>query len=103
MGQLLKNRRGFTLIELMLVVAVVGILSSVALPLFTETILKAYEGSTKGNLGTLRSAMSIYYGDTDGRYPNTPNVLTSNAKYLRKIPAAYTSSHGSQNSITLGP
>lgn len=64
-----KKIAGFTLIELMIVVAIIGILAAVAIPKFADLVTKSKEASTKGNLGTVRSAVSIYYGDTEGNYP----------------------------------
>jgi prepilin-type N-terminal cleavage/methylation domain-containing protein len=76
-------KRGFTLIELMLAVAIIGILAAVALPMMGEMIRRSQEGTTRGNLGTLRSALSIYYGDTEGVYPNDNlNSLFAENKYL---------------------
>lgn len=52
---------------------------------------KAAEGATKGNLASLRSALSIYYGDKDGIYPSSLAALTARGKhrpYLRRIPKA---------------
>jgi len=61
--------RGFTLVELMIVVAIIGILAAVAIPKFAQMLEKSREGATKGNLGALRSAVSNYYADQQGWYP----------------------------------
>ncbi|MDI6785316.1 MAG: prepilin-type N-terminal cleavage/methylation domain-containing protein [bacterium] len=63
------NKYGFTLIELMIVIAIIGILSVVAIPKYTDLVNKSRESATKGNLGAMRSAIMIYYGDNEGRYP----------------------------------
>lgn len=45
------------------------------------------EGRAKGDLGAIRSALAIYYGDTEGHYPPDLAALTVNQKYLTRIPA----------------
>ena len=82
------KRKGFTLIELMIVVAIIGILAAIAIPKFAELIRKSSEGASKGNLGALRSAMSIYYGDMEGTYPANVTALTIGGKYLTEVPKA---------------
>lgn len=85
------QKRGFTLIELMLVVAIIGLLSAIAIPKFANLVVKAKEAVIKGHLGTLRSALNIYYADNEGVYPSAVYgalkiVLTTGGKYLDKIP-----------------
>ena len=87
----MKNNKGFTLIELMIVVAIIGILAAVAIPKFTSMLEKAREGATQGNIGAIKSAISIYYGDKQGIWPS--DLTTSSAsnpfgfqKYLDKVP-----------------
>lgn len=82
-----RNKAGFTILELMIVVTIIGILAGVAAIKYGELLRKADEGAVHGNLGTLRSAISIYYADMEGQYPATPSVLTVSSKYLRAIPS----------------
>jgi prepilin-type N-terminal cleavage/methylation domain-containing protein len=87
-----KMSQGFTLIELMIVVAIIGILAAIAIPQFANLVSKSQEGRTKANLGTIRSALSIYYGDTEGQYPVSAagglSSLTNGSRYLQAVPNA---------------
>jgi prepilin-type N-terminal cleavage/methylation domain-containing protein len=85
----IRTKRGFTLIELMIVVAIIGILAAIAIPKFSQLITKSNEANTKGNLGALRSALSIYYGDMEGWYPaDTLAVLAVSNRYMATVPVA---------------
>lgn len=80
--------RGFTVIELMLVVAILGILAAVALLQYRGWIEKSAEGATKAGLGTLRNSAAIYYGDHEGQWPveldDAPRCAFS--RYITHIP-----------------
>lgn len=93
------SKKGFTLIELMIVVAIIGILAAIAIPKFAELIRKSSEGASKGNLGALRSAMSIYYGDMEGQYPANLAALTIGGKYLTSIPPAKAPNYHTDSSV----
>jgi len=84
----IAGRRGFTLIELMIVVAVIGVLAAIAIPKFASLLRKAHEGAGKGNLGSIRSALNVYYGDMEGLFPGDLTALTVNARYLAILPPA---------------
>lgn len=79
-----KNQRGFTLLELIIVTAVIGILATIALPRMIDTPRRAAEATLKADLRTMRDLIDQYYGDK-GHYPPTLETLVDEG-YLRKIP-----------------
>src|ERR1700733_12857205 len=87
MNNLKRRFLGFTLIELMIVITIIGFLASIAIPKFSNLIRKAYEGKALASLGGFRSAMSIYYADMEGVFPCDPISLTANGKYMTSIPS----------------
>jgi prepilin-type N-terminal cleavage/methylation domain-containing protein len=99
----MRKKTGFTLIELMIVVAIIGILAAIAIPKFASLIRKSNEGASKGNLGSIRGALSIYYGDLEGQYPNDVASLTVAGKYLSSVPAAKAPNyHGDTSTLANG-
>ncbi len=88
MGAVRGRHSGFTLIELMMVVAIIGLLAAIVLPKFGNLIVKSKEAAIKGYLGSIRSALSIYYTDNEGILPlNCGQVKSSLVpKYIIDIP-----------------
>ena len=59
----MKNKKGFTLIELMIVVAIIGILAAIAIPNFLKFQAKAKQSECKSNLGAIYTAQVAYFGE----------------------------------------
>ena len=80
----LKNNRGFTLIELMIVMSILGILLTLAQPMYRESTIKAREAVLMENLFTMRDVIDQYYVDKE-RYPDSLDDLASDS-YIRTVP-----------------
>lgn len=80
----MKRQRGFTLLELIIVIAIIGILATIAMPKMKDMPRRASEATLKQNLRTMRDCIDQYYGDK-GRYPASLETLVE-AGYLRKVP-----------------
>lgn len=74
------RRKGFTLIELIIVVAILGILAMIAIPRITTSTSSARTTACQTNQATIDTQVEMYYADT-GDYPDW-ETLTSDANYF---------------------
>ncbi len=69
LAKALKKKDGFTLVELMVVVVIIGILAAIAVPQFTGMKEKAENAAEEANLRIIDSAIEMYYAE-NGDWPN---------------------------------
>ena len=79
-----QDAAGFTLIELMIVMAIIVILAGIATAMYVNSIQRSKEAVLKSDLFRMRDAIDQYYADKN-RYPSSLETLVSE-KYLRSIP-----------------
>jgi prepilin-type N-terminal cleavage/methylation domain-containing protein len=68
-ARLKKSIAGFTLIELMIVVVIVGLLAAIAIPNYQRLVRRSKESSVRGNLHVIQTAMEVFSVDHGGIYP----------------------------------
>lgn len=84
MNRRIMGQRGMSLLELIIVMAIIGILAAVAVPLLKNAPRRAQEATLKQNLRVMRDAIDQHYADK-GHYPPSLQALVE-AEYLRAIP-----------------
>jgi general secretion pathway protein G len=83
-GKEMKRRRGFTFVELMVVITIIVILISMAIPIYNRSIIRAKESVLANNLYTLRTVIDQYSYDK-GKAPQQLQDLVTEG-YLQKLP-----------------
>ncbi len=79
-----QGAAGFTLIELMIVITIIGILATISQPMFRNAVVQAREAALRENLYVLRDAIDKYFADND-KYPENLADLVEK-RYVRKVP-----------------
>lgn len=77
-----QNRHGFSLVELVVVVLILGILAAVAAPRMFDTATSARENGTRTSLAVLRDAIELYKAE-NGSYPAAASIATDLRSFLK--------------------
>ncbi|MFZ1685644.1 MAG: prepilin-type N-terminal cleavage/methylation domain-containing protein [Candidatus Zixiibacteriota bacterium] len=103
-----SNQKGFTLIELVIIIVVLGILAAVAIPKYQDITAQAKEASCRASLGALRSGITIWYANkavTTGTaaWPSLTNLAAVDSVMAQALPRnPYQLSTNAPDSIVTG-
>lgn len=106
--KLMTNQKGFTLIELVMIIVILGILAAVAVPKYQDLSSEAKEASARSSLGSLRSGITIYYANqavTTGTatWPAMVDLETPGTVMAQTVPAnPYQADANAPDSIVTG-
>jgi len=76
-----SRRRGFSLLELVIVVVIIGIIAAIAIPRLSRGTAGAADSSLSGNLAVLRNAIDLYNSEHPGKFPTLAKIDLQLTKY----------------------
>ena len=98
----MKRAKGFTLVELVIVIVIVGILSIVAVPIYRGYTRKAMASEGKALLGTIQTSQKVYYAEYAQFYKNTSTTALNTVLDIDARPNKYFTSFKIDNGTTAG-
>lgn len=101
LSKIRRRSGGFTLIELMIVIAIIAILAAILVPNFIRARAQGQLTSCKSNLKNIGTALEMYSTDWTGKYPGALAKLTPN--YLKTIPKCPTVSSATYSANFVDP
>lgn len=102
----MKKEKGFTLIELVIVLILLGFLAAVAIPKFLDLQDQAKKNAIKGSLASVRSAINIYYANANlknktDKFPQSKAILLS-IMQNGKLPENPLATAGTKDDVNVG-
>ena len=78
----MRVRKGFTLVELLVVVLILGALAAIAIPRISQSADAAKKNACRTNIDLLNSQIELYYANNDGKWPADLDAIAKNKDYF---------------------
>ena len=98
-----RHHRGFSLIELVIVVVIMGVIAAIAIPRLSRGARTAGGSALKGDLAALRNAIELYAAEHDGKYPTATNIVNQLTQFSNLAGTAFDTSKDIANGEIYGP
>ena len=82
----MTDRQGFTWLELLILILITAVLTSITIPKFQDLIVRSKEANTKAGLASLRSAIKVYYAEHNAYPSDNLECLLEDSKYIPELP-----------------
>jgi prepilin-type N-terminal cleavage/methylation domain-containing protein len=93
-----RDQRGLTLVELMIVVTIIAIIAAVVMSIYQDIVKKSKLAADQGIVSSLRSAVAIYYGKSNGLFPGSMGsveaLVQPSPVYNCTVPPTYDPANG---------
>lgn len=78
----MRGRKGFTLVELLVVVLILGALAAIAIPRISQSADQAKKNACRTNINLINSQIELYYANNDGQWPASLETITGSDEYF---------------------
>ena len=99
----MQRVKGFSLVELVIVLVIIGVISAIAIPRLTRGASNSGATALKADLATLRNAVELYRAEHEGQFPTKLNFVDQMTKFSNLAGATFSTTANVASGIVYGP